>query len=131
MSEIDIFVSPNGYHHFGPQEEVEEQHVRWKHWTLGQRDRLSSEGFEGTEVDNIKPQKIVIVSPVGHGASRFTDVAFQGFFSHFSPISKEVRGSAASAEMTRQVEISTLSAHQMAHGGVVAYYSSWTVAAYE
>ena len=33
--------------------------------------------------------------------------------------------------MTRQVEISTLSAHQMAHGGVVAHTSSWTPAAYE
>ena len=27
-------------HHFGPQEEVEEQYVRWKHRTLRQRDRL-------------------------------------------------------------------------------------------
>ena len=33
--------------------------------------------------------------------------------------------------MTRQVEISTLSALQMAHGGVVAHTSSWTPAAYE
>ena len=33
--------------------------------------------------------------------------------------------------MTRQVEISTLSAHHMAHGGVVAHTSSWTPAAYE
>ena len=31
----------NEFRHFGPQEEVEEQHVRWKHRTLGQRDRLS------------------------------------------------------------------------------------------
>ena len=42
-----------------------------------------------------------------------------------------MRSSTASAEMTRQVEISTLSAHQMAHGGVVAHTSSWTPAAYE
>ena len=41
MSEIDIFVSSTSTHHFGPQEEVEEQHARWKHRTLGQRDRLS------------------------------------------------------------------------------------------
>ena len=33
--------------------------------------------------------------------------------------------------MTRQVEISTLSAHQMAHAGVVAHTSSWTPAACE
>ena len=42
-----------------------------------------------------------------------------------------MRSPTASAEMTRQVEISTLSAHQMAHGGVVAHTSSWTPAAYE
>ena len=39
-------------------------------------------------------------------ASRFAGVAFQGF----------------SAEMTRQVEISTLSAHQIAPAGVVAHF---------
>ena len=27
---------PNEYHHFGPQEQVEERYVRWKHWTLWQ-----------------------------------------------------------------------------------------------
>ena len=31
----------NEYHHIGPQEEVEEQHARWKHRTLGQRLWLS------------------------------------------------------------------------------------------
>ena len=30
-------------------------------------DFAGSEGSEGMKVDNIKPQKIVIVSPVGHG----------------------------------------------------------------
>ena len=54
----------------------------------------------------------------------------KGFFALF-PDFKKVRSSTASAEMTRQVEISTLSAHQMAHGGVVAHTSSWTPAAYE
>ena len=56
---------------------------------------------------------------------------FQGFFRTFPPISKKVRSPAASAEMTRQVEISTLSAHQMSPAGVVAHSSSWTPAAYE
>ena len=88
-----------------------------------------SEGFEGTEVDHIKPQKIVLVSLPWSQCDH--DEAFEGFFSHFSRISKKVRSSTASAEMTRQVEISTLSAHQMAHGGVVAHTSSWTPAAYE
>ena len=41
-------------------------------------DLACSEGLDGTEVDHIKPQKIAIVSAVGHGASRFADVAFQG-----------------------------------------------------
>ena len=54
----------------------------------------------------------------------------KGFFALF-PDFKKVRSSTASAEMTRQVEISTLSAHQMAHTGVVAHTSSWTPAAYE
>ena len=47
----------------------------------------------------------------------------KGFFFELSPD--------FSAEMTRKVEISTLSAHQMAHGGVVPHSSSWTPAAYE
>ena len=54
----------------------------------------------------------------------------KGFFALF-PVFKKVRSPTASAEMTRQVEISTLSAHQMAHAGVVAHTSSWTPAAYE
>ena len=54
----------------------------------------------------------------------------KGFFELFSDF-KKVRSPTASAEMTRQVEISTLSARQMAHGGVVAHTSSWTPAAYE
>ena len=48
----------------------------------------------------------------------------KGFFRTFPRFQK-------SAEMARQVEISTLSAHQMARGGVVAHSSSWTRAAYE
>ena len=54
----------------------------------------------------------------------------KGFFALF-PDFKKVRSPTASAEMTRQVEISTLSAHQMAHAGVVPHSSSWTPAAYE
>ena len=42
-----------------------------------------------------------------------------------------VRSPAGSAEITRQVEIFTLSSHQMAPAGVVAHSSSWTLAAYE
>ena len=42
----------------------------------------------------------------------------------------KVHSSAASAEMTQQVEISTLSARQMGRAGVVAHSSSWTPAAY-
>ena len=53
-----------------------------------------------------------------------------GFFELF-PDFKEVRSPAGSAEMTRQVEISTLGAHHMAPAGVVAHSSSWTPAAYE
>ena len=53
------------------------------------------------------------------------------FFFALFPDFKKVRTPTASAEMTRQVEISTLSAHQMAHAGVVAHTSSWTPAAYE
>ena len=85
---------------------------------------------EGTEVDHIKPQKIVVVSHVGHGViCCITPLAlqmlrFKGFFALFPRFQK-------SAEMTRQVEISTLSAHQMAHGGVVPHLSSWTPAACE
>ena len=91
-------------------------------------DLAGSEGFEGTEVDHIKPQKIVLVSPVGQSVIMMR--LLKGFFALF-PDFEKVRSSTASAEMTRQVEISTLSAHQMAHGGVVAHTSSWTPAAYE
>ena len=63
------------------------------------------------------------LSPCGQVVSRF----FFALFPHF----KKVRSPAASAEMTRQVEISTLSSHQMAPAGVVAHSSSWTPAAYE
>ena len=58
------------------------------------------------------------------------DNVFEGFFA-LSPISKKVRSPAASAEMTLQVKMSTLSAHQMAPVRVVAHSSSWTPAAYE
>ena len=55
-----------------------------------------------------------------------------GVFALFPRFKKQkVRSSAASAEMTRLVEILTLSAHQMAPAGVVAHSSSWTPAAYE
>ena len=58
---------------------------------------------------------------------------FKFLFALFSRFQKhkKVRSPAASAEMTWQVEISTLSAHQMAPAGVVAHSSSWTPAAYE
>ena len=53
---------------------------------------------------------------------RSADEAFEGFCSHFSPISKKVRSRAASAEM---------GSHQMADAGVAAHSSSSTPAAYE
>ena len=93
--------------------------------------------FFGTEGLDIKPQKIVSVfsrcslGDLLHHASRFADVAFQVFFFTLFPDFKKVRSSAASAKMTCQVEISTHSAHQMAHGGVVPHSSSWTPAACE
>ena len=88
--------------------------------------------FAGTKGLDIKPQRIVSSFPFFTG---ITPLALQmrclkGFFALF-PDFKKVWSSAASAEMTRQVEISTLSAHQMAHGGVVPHSSSWTPAAYE
>ena len=54
----------------------------------------------------------------------------KGFLALF-PDFKKVRTLAGSAEITRQVDISTLSAHQMAPAGVVAHSSSWTRAACE
>ena len=53
-------------------------------------DLACSKGLDGTEVDHTKPQKIVIVSSVGHGASRFADVAFQEFFRTFPRFQKSV-----------------------------------------
>ena len=52
MYEVDIFVSSTGnFNNFGPQ------CVRWKHRTLGQRDRLWwLRGLEGMRVDNIEPR---------------------------------------------------------------------------
>ena len=54
----------------------------------------------------------------------------KGFFALF-PDFKKVRTPAARAEITRLVEISTLSAHRVAPGGVVAHSSSWTRVACE
>ena len=54
----------------------------------------------------------------------------KGFFALF-PHFKKVQSPAASAEMTRQVEFSTLGSRQVAHAGVAAHSSSWTQAAYE
>ena len=60
----------------------------------------------------------------GLGRRRFADVAFQGGGFRTCPRFQK------SAGFGRQ-EISTLSAHQMAHAGVVAHSSSWTPAASE
>ena len=65
-------------------------------------DFAHTEGFEGTEVDHIKPQKVVLVSSCWSQCDH--DEAFEGFFSHFFPDFKKVRSSTASAEMTRQVD---------------------------
>ena len=128
MSVVDIFVSPTGCHHFGPHEKLKfNTFVGNTGHFDNEVDLACSEGFEATEVDHIKPQKIVIVSPVGHGViCCITPLAlqiwrFKGFLRTFPRFQKKVRSSAASAEMTRQVDISKLSAHQMAHGGVVPH----------
>ena len=132
MSKIDIFVSPTGIITLDHMENLKYNTYvgNTGHFDNGGRLGLLR-GLGRHGIDHIEPQKIVIVSSVSHGASRFANEAFGGVFSHFSPISKKVRSPTASAEMTRQVEISTLSAHQMAHAGVVAHTSSWTPAACE
>ena len=67
MSEIDIFVCPTCI--------ITLDHMnKLKYNTFvgntghfdNEVDMAGSEGFEGTEVDHIKPKKIVLVSPVGH-----------------------------------------------------------------
>ena len=88
-------------------------------------DLACSEGLDGTE------SRRSLSSPRwSRGLSLCRCGVSRVFFALF-PNFKKVRGLAASAEMTRQVEISTLSAHQMAPAGVVAHSSSWTPAAYE
>ena len=76
-------------------------------------------------IDHIEPQKIVIVF---FRSSRGLSLCRCGVSRVFRT---KKCGLAASAEMTRQVEISTMSAHQMAPAGVVTHSSSWTPAAYE
>ena len=106
MSEIDIFVSSMSI------------------ITLDHMKKLKNNTFVGNtghfdneiwpEGLNIKPQRIVSSFPLftGHHASRFADEAIKGFFLALFPDFKKVRSPGASAEMTRQVEISTLSANK-------------------
>ena len=130
MSEIDIFCFLNEYHTFDHMKKLKNNTFVGNTGHFDNKiDFAHTEAFEGTEVDHIKPQKIVLVSSRWSQCNR--DEAFEGFFRTFPRFQKKVRSPTASAEITRQVEISTLSAHQMAHGGVVAHTSSWTPAAYE
>ena len=102
---------------------------------LGTRDTLTTRSICCSEGLDIKPHRFVFPGFRRWVICCITPFALQmrrlkGFFALF-PDFKKVRSSTASAEMTRQVEISTLSAYQMAHAGVVAHTSSWTPAAYE
>ena len=89
MSEIDIFVSPTGIITLDHLKNVKYNTFvgNTGHFD-NEVDLACSEGLDGTELDHIKPQKIVIVSPVGHGASRIADVAFQAVFRTFPRFQK-------------------------------------------
>ena len=119
---------PNVYHHFGPHEQVEAQYVRWKHWTLltMRSTWLAQRAFEGTEVHHIKPQKIVLVSPVGHSV-----IIMRRLNSTFPRFQKK------SAESGRQCGDHPLGGNfhdeHSSNGScqVVPHSSSWTLAACE
>ena len=127
MSEIDIFVSPTGI--------ITVDHME----KLKYNKYVGNTGHFDNEVDLACSQRAWTARNRPHRASEdryrlppfvtgplaLQMCRFKGFFALF-PDFKKVRGPAASAEMTRQVEVSTLSAHQMAPAGVVAHSSSWT-----
>ena len=93
-------------------------------------DLACSESLDGTESTTSSLRRSLSFPPLVTGPLALQMWRFKGLFALF-PDFKKVQGSAASAEMTRQVEISTLSAHQLAPAGIVAHSSSWTPAAFE
>ena len=113
MSEIDIFVSSTGI--------ITLDHMKNNTFVgnTGHFDNEndSSEFLDGLEGGNITP--LALQMRRLHAVFALFSVFFQ------------VRSLGASAEMTRQVESSTLGSHQMALAGVVAHSSSWTPAACE
>ena len=71
MFEIDIFVSSTGNFNISIFDHMKKLKNNALVGNTGHFDNeidlAGWEGLEGMKVDNIKPQKIVIVSPVGHG----------------------------------------------------------------
>ena len=63
MSEFDIFVSPAGIITLDHMEKLKNNTLVGNTGLFyNEVDLVGSEGFEGTDVDHVKPQKIVIVS---------------------------------------------------------------------
>ena len=85
MPEFDIFVSSTST--------ITLDHNKLKNNTFVENNGHFDNEFDfaGTKGLDIKPQRIVSSFPffTGHHASRFAAGAFQGGFSHFSPISKK------------------------------------------
>ena len=118
MPEIDIFVSSTGI--------ITLDHkTKFKNNTFVRNNRHNDNEFDYAGTEGRLVSVVCCITPLALQMRRF-----KVFFALF-PDFKEVWSLAASAEMTREVEISTLSAHQMAPAGVVAHTSSWTPAAYE
>ena len=132
MSEIDIFVSSTGI--------TTLDHIKklTNNTFVGNTGHFDSEidgseFLEGLEVGNITPQMIFSSSLLVAVCSCNFRPTAQFVSRQWAAISKtnKVWSPTASAKTTRQVEISTLSAHQMAPAGVFAHFSTWTPAAYE
>ena len=131
MCEIDIFVSPTGIITLDHLKKLKyNTHVGNTGHFDNEVDLACSEGLDGTESTTSSLRRSLLSPPLVTGPLALQMWRFKGFFALF-PNFKKVRSPTASAEMTRQVEISTLSAHQMALAGVVAHTNSWTPAAYE
>ena len=82
MSEIDIFVTPTAIITFDHMKKLKNKtFIGNTGHCCNEVDLAGSEGFEGTEVDHIKLQKIVIVSPVGHSVIMMRRL--KGFFHTF------------------------------------------------
>ena len=124
MSEIDIFIFSTSFI------TLDHKKLLKNSTFVGNTGHFDNEvDFAGSEGLDIKPLKF---APAFRSSlPRFADEAFEGFFFALFPDFKKVRTPAGSAEITLQVQISTLSSHQMAPAGVVAHSSSWTRVAYE